>query len=272
MPRLPSVFISHGSPMHAIEPGVLGASWAQLARRLPRPKAILVASAHWEAELPTLTGAAHPETVHDFSGFPAPLYRLRYPAPGSPELAAQVRDLLQQRGDGTGIDATRGLDHGAWSQLLHMYPEADIPVVQISVQTGLGARHHIELGRALAPLREQGVLVMGSGNLTHNLREAFAARRASAGGSGEDAAPLPYVREFQQWVKECLEAGDAEALADYRRLAPHAARAHPSDEHFLPLHVAFGAGGGEGGEGVRAERVYHDIERQSLAMDTWVFH
>jgi 4,5-DOPA dioxygenase extradiol len=263
MPRLPSVFISHGSPMHAIEPGELGASWVALAKSLPRPRAILVASAHWEAGLPTLTGAAHPETVHDFYGFPQPLYRLRYPAPGSPELASHVRDLLKQHGDCAGIDGTRGFDHGAWSQLLHMYPDADIPVVQVSVQTGLGAAHHIELGHKLAPLRDEGVLIMGSGNLTHNLQDAFSARRDGA------ATPLPYVREFQQWVKQALEAGDAQALADYRERAPHAVRAHPSDEHFLPLHVAFGAGGAEK---ARAERVYDDIELAALAMDTWVFH
>jgi len=263
MTRLPCIFISHGSPMHAVEPGALGASWAALAESLPRPAAILVASAHWEAGLPTLTGAAHPETVHDFYGFPEPLYRVRYPAPGSPELASRVRDLLKQHGDSAGIDGTRGLDHGAWSQLLHMYPEADIPVVQISVQTGLGAAHHIELGRTLAPLRDEGVLLIGSGNLTHNLGEAFAAMRGS-----KSVAPLPYVREFQDWVQRTLEAGDAAALADYRRLAPQAARAHPSEEHFLPLHFAFGAGG----VGPRAERVYEDIELAALAMDTWVFH
>ena len=207
--------------MHAIEPGELGASWVALAKSLPRPKAILVASAHWEAGLPTLTGAARPETVHDFYGFPQPLYRLRYPAPGSPELASRVRDLLKQHGDCAGIDGTRGFDPGAWSQLLYMYPDADIPVVQVS------------------------------------------ARRDGA------ATPLPYVREFQQWVKQALEAGDAQALADYRERAPHAVRAHPSDEHFLPLHVAFGAGGAEK---ARAERVYDDIELAALAMDTWVFH
>ncbi len=264
MPRLPSVFISHGSPMHALEPGALGASWAALAKTLPRPKAILVASAHWEAELPTLTEAAHPETVHDFYGFPEPLYQLRYPAPGSPELAARVRDLLKHQGERAGIDGSRGFDHGAWSQLLHMYPEANIPVVQISVQTGLGAAHHIDLGRKLAPLRDEGVLVMGSGNLTHNLREAFSAMRG-----GAPASPLPYVREFQQWVKVALEAGDAQALADYRQRAPNAVRAHPSEEHFLPLHVAFGAGGAEA---ARAVRVYEDVELAALAMDTWVFH
>jgi 4,5-DOPA dioxygenase extradiol len=268
MTQLPSVFISHGSPMHALEPGALGASWRALAQSLPRPKAILVASAHWEAGLPTLTGAEHPETVHDFYGFPEPLYRLRYPAPGSQALAARVRELLKQQGDCSGIDGTRGLDHGAWSQLLHMYPAADIPVVQLSIQTGLGAAHHIDLGHKLAPLRDEGILVMGSGNLTHNLREAFGAMRG-----GAPSTPLPYVREFQQWVKSAIESGNTEALADYRRQAPHAARAHPSDEHFLPLHVAYGAALGPKGEPpARTEQTYDDIELASLAMDTWVFH
>lgn len=262
MDRLPSIFISHGSPMHAVEGGALAESWKKLAQSMPRPKAILVSSAHWEAGIPTLTGAEHPETIHDFYGFPEPLYQVRYPAPGSPELAAKARDLLKSQGQNAGIDGTRGLDHGAWSQLLYMYPEADIPVVQISVQSELGAAHHLALGRALEALRDEGVLMLGSGNLTHNLREAMSARR----GGGGDA--LPYVHEFQQWVKEHIESGDTEALADYRQRAPGAARAHPTEEHMLPLHFALGAAG----DHPRAERVYDDVELQALAMDAWVFH
>ena len=146
---LPSVFISHGSPMHALQPGPAGAAWRALARRLPRPRAILIASAHWETNIPMLTGAEKPETIHDFYNFPEPLYRLRYPAPGAPSVAKRAQTLLKEAGFTAGIDGCRGLDHGAWSPLLYMYPDADIPVVQISLQPALGPRHHFNLGAAL---------------------------------------------------------------------------------------------------------------------------
>ena len=149
--RVPSVFISHGSPMHALQPGAAGEAWKALAERLPRPKAILIASAHWETNLPMLTGSEKPETIHDFYNFPEPLYRLRYPAPGAPEVAQRAQALLKDAGFTAGIDGCRGLDHGAWSPLLYMYPDADIPVVQISVQPALGPRHHVHLGRSLQP-------------------------------------------------------------------------------------------------------------------------
>ena len=149
---LPSVFISHGSPMHALDPGAAGEAWKTLAQRLPRPRAILIASAHWETNLPMLTGSGKPETIHDFYNFPEPLYRLRYPAPGAPEVAQRAQALLKDAGFTAAIDGCRGLDHGAWSPLLYMYPKADIPVVQISLQLAFGPRHHVEVGRALRPL------------------------------------------------------------------------------------------------------------------------
>lgn len=254
---LPSVFLSHGSPMHALEPGAAGEAWAALGRRLGKPRAILIASAHWETQLPLLTGAQAPETVHDFYNFPEPLYRLRYPAPGAPELAREARSLLKDAGMDAGIDGCRGLDHGAWSPLLYMYPEADVPVVQLSLQPELGTRHHLELGKALKKLAGDNVLVMGSGHLTHNLRDW-------ARGKGP---PAPYVQEFQHWVKERIDARDPESLADYRSLAPHGVRAHPSEEHFLPLFVALGAGGD--GE---AERIYEAVDAGVLAMDAYVFN
>jgi len=256
---LPSLFISHGSPMHALDPGAAGEAWAGLARSLPRPRAILIASAHWETNVPMLTGAARPETIHDFSGFPKPLYEIRYPSPGSPELARRARDLLRDAGFTVAIDGCRGLDHGAWSPLLHMYPQADIPVVQLSLQTELGARHHYRLGRAVAPLAGEGVLLVGSGHMTHNLRDWLRGAR--------DAPAAPYAREFQTWVDERIRAGDHEALNEYRSRAPHALRAHPTDEHFLPLFFALGAGG----EGARAARVYDAIEGGVLAMDVYAF-
>jgi 4,5-DOPA dioxygenase extradiol len=255
---LPSVFISHGSPMHALEPGAAGEAWRALGRRLGKPRAILIASAHWETNLPMLTGNAKPETIHDFYNFPEPLYRLRYPAPGSPELAQQAQALLQNAGFAAAIDGGRGLDHGAWSPLLYAYPQHDVPVVQISVQPALGPRHHVQVGKALRGLSEEGVLVIGSGHLTHNLRDW-------SRGAGK---PEPYAQEFQAWVFDRLGQGDVESLVEYRTRSPHGARAHPTDEHFLPLFFALGAAGGEG----RPERVYDAIDSGVLAMDAYVFH
>ncbi len=256
MASLPSVFVSHGSPMHALQPGAAGAAWGALGKRFPAPQAIVIASAHWETNLPMLTGAARPETIHDFYNFPEPLYRLRYPAPGAPAVAQRALALLKDAGFAAAIDGTRGLDHGAWAPLLYAYPEADVPVVQLSIQPALGPRHHLKLGRALRPLADDGVLVIGSGHMTHNLRDW-------ARGRGE---PEPYAREFQDWVKHRIDSRDLEGLADYRTLSPQGVRAHPTDEHFLPLFVALGAA-----RGGSAERVYDAIDSGVLAMDAYVF-
>jgi len=253
---LPSVFLSHGSPMHALEPGPAGEAWRALGRRLGRPRAMVIASAHWETDRPMLTGSARPQTIHDFYNFPEPLYRLRYPAPGAPEVAQQAKELLLGKGFPADIDPQRGLDHGAWSPLLYMYPDADVPVVQLSIQPALGPKHHLEAGKALRSLREEEVLVMGSGHLTHNLRDW-------ARGNG---APAPYAREFQDWVYERISSGKQDELAQYRSLSPHGVRAHPTDEHFLPLFVALGAAG----DGA-PERVYDAIDSGVLAMDAYVF-
>jgi len=256
---LPVVFVSHGSPMHALEAGAAGEAWAALGRDLPRPRAILIVSAHWETDAPLLTGSAQPETIHDFYGFPEPLYEIRYAAPGAPELAARAAALLQGAGFAARVDPAHGLDHGAWSPLLHAYPQADVPVVQLSLQSALGTRHHLALGRALAPLAAEGVLLFGSGHMTHNLRDFFRA--------GRDVPPLPYAQEFQAWVAARIAARDLEALADYRSRAPHAVRAHPSEEHFLPLFFALGAAA----PGGSSERLYDGIEGGALAMDAWLF-
>ena len=255
---LPSVFISHGSPMHALEPGAAGEAWAALGRKLPRLRAIVIASAHWETNLPTLTGNPKPETIHDFSGFPEPLYKLRYPAPGAPQVAQRAQALLEDAGFSAAIDGCRGLDHGAWAPLLYAYPKADIPVVQISIQPALGPRHHLAVGRSLKKLLEEGVLVVGSGHMTHNLRDWMR-------GNG---APQPYAREFSEWVKERIFAKDMESLVDYRSRSPHGARAHPTDEHFLPLFIALGAAPGE----ARPERIYDAIDSGVLSMDAYVLH
>jgi len=257
MSAAPSVFLSHGSPMHALQPGPAGEAWKALGDRLARPRAILIASAHWETDAPMLTGSAKPQTIHDFYNFPEPLYRLRYPAPGEPELARRAQALLREAGFGASIDGTRGLDHGAWAPLLYMYPEADIPVVQISVQPALGPRHHVRLGKAVRPLAQEGVLIIGSGHMTHNLRDW-------ARGAGQ---PAPYAREFQAWVFDKLSQQDMEDLVEYRSRSPHGVRAHPTDEHFLPFFFALGAAP----EHARPERVYDAIDSGVLAMDAYVF-
>jgi len=255
MATLPTVFVSHGSPMHALQPGAVRGVWEKLARDLPRPKAILIASAHWETDVPELTAAERPETIHDFYGFPKPLYEIQYPVRGLPSLAARAEKLLNEKGLKAKTDPVRGLDHGAWSPLLYMYPKADVPVVQVSVQPPLGTRHHLELGRALAPLSDEGILVFGSGHMTHNLRDRG------------DGGIAPYAKEFQSWTNDRIQAGDLEALVDYRRLAPQGVRAHPTDEHFQPLFVALGAAR----PGYKAERLYDGIEMGALAMDAYRF-
>lgn len=258
MTPLPVVFLSHGSPMHAIDPGAAGPAWRALAAGLPRPRALLIASAHWESDRPAFTAQAQPETIHDFSGFPEPLYRLRYDASGAPALAQRAAALLRAAGLDAGTDAARGLDHGAWAPLLHMYPAADIPVLQVSVQTDRGAAHHLALGRALRPLAGEGVLIVGSGHMTHNLRDRLP----------PDSAAHPYVLAFRDWIDARVQARDLESLTGYRTLAPHAARAHPSEEHFLPLFVALGAAAPEG----RIEHLLPEVYSGALAMDAYVFH
>lgn len=259
MNTLPSLYISHGSPMTALHPGKVGVRLAELASSLPRPKAVVIATAHWLAHQPTVGGAAQPETIHDFHGFPRELFEIRYPAPGAPEIAAQVMQLLDRAGLAPKLDPTHGLDHGAWVPLSLLYPQADIPVVPLSIQPNLGPAHQYAVGRALAPLREQGVLVIGSGSITHNLHDF------RAGFSEEREAP--YVRPFIEWIEQTLQAGDVDALLDYRRQAPFAERAHPTDEHLLPLYVALGAGGAD----AHAQRIDAGIDLGFLAMDLYRF-
>ena len=257
---LPTVFISHGSPMLAIEPGPYGNAWRKMANDLPRPKAMLVVSAHWTTRQPSLTLADKPDTIHDFGGFPAALHAIRYPAPGAPDVAVRVQSLLAGHELPVAMDSDRGLDHGAWVPLLHMYPLADIPVTQLSVQPGLDADWHLRVGDALRPLRKEGVLIIASGSLTHNLYEA----------AFEDSSVEPsenYAREFQAWMYGALLRGDREALKRWHQVAPHAQRAHPTPEHLLPLFVAYGAGG----ECPSVQRPLANFSLGVLAMDCYVF-
>lgn len=254
--RLPALFVSHGAPTLPLDQDHPTHAFLKgLGAALPTPKSILVISAHWDTHAPALTTSPHPDTIHDFYGFPEELYRMRYAAPGSMELVQRSATLLQEAGLEVHADAERGLDHGAWVPLLLMYPQAQIPVVQLSLQTPAGAAHHLAVGKALAPLRDEGVLLLASGGATHNLREFF--RPAP----GQDES---YVPRFSGWLKGVLERGDQASLVDYRRLAPDAVRAHPSEEHFFPVLVAAGAGG-------QAERIHTAMSGASLSMDAYKF-
>ncbi|EPL04301.1 class III extradiol ring-cleavage dioxygenase [Pseudomonas sp. CF161] len=232
---LPSLFISHGSPMLALEPGASGPALARLAAQLPKPKAIVMVSAHWESQDLRVSANPHPETWHDFGGFPAALFAVQYPAPGDPALAAQVVELLKADGLPAQLDSKRPLDHGVWVPLSLMYPAADIPVVQVSLPSRLGPDLQTRIGHALASLREQGVLLIGSGSITHNLGELD-------WHAGPESIE-PWAKDFRDWMIDKLAANDEAALHDYRRQAPNAVRSHPSDEHLLPLYFARGAGG-----------------------------
>ena len=266
MSTQPTLFISHGSPMHAVQAGRAGVMWAELGQRLSRPAAILIASAHWETELPMVATSRNPETIHDFGGFPPELYRIKYPAPGAPQVAEQALALLKQAGFVATPNGCRGLDHGAWVPLLKMYPDADVPTAQISVQPPLGADHHLRLGAALAPLARANVLVIGSGHMTHNLGDWMRTLRGKGREVAEGGA-VPYVEEFRHWVDHRLQTDNRTELVRYRELAPNAQRAHPTDEHFLPLFVALGAAG----SAPKVERLDSGVDSGVLAMDSYLF-
>ena len=255
--RQPVLFLSHGSPMTAIEGGELGRVWHALAQRLQRPAAIVMISAHWTTRIPMVASSAQPPTIHDFGGFPAELYRLGYPAPGAPQLAQRIKTMLGEAGLAAGLDPRQGLDHGAWVPLRVVFPHADVPVLQVSVQPDRCARHHLSLGRALAPLAAENVLVIASGHMNHNLMDYFrngGALRAQTEG-------------FRDWAHARLLAADTAGLLDWPHAGPHAALAHPTPEHFLPLFVALGAAG----EHYRSEALGGGSIGGALAADNYLF-
>ncbi|MEE5042065.1 class III extradiol ring-cleavage dioxygenase [Pseudomonas alliivorans] len=231
----PSLFISHGSPMLALEPGESGPALARLAAEMPRPRAIVMVSAHWESHELIVNGNPQPETWHDFGGFAAELFAVQYPAPGLPDLTRKVVELLAASGLPAHVDSRRPFDHGVWVPLSLMYPEADIPVVQISLPSRQGPELQTLIGQTLAGLRAEGVLIIGSGSITHNLGELS--------WNGDSPRVEPWAQAFRDWMIDKLSSNDESALHHYRSLAPHAVRAHPSDEHLLPLYFARGAGG-----------------------------
>lgn len=259
MTRFPSIFVSHGAPTQVVDQNPAHDFMKELGQRLGRPKAILVVSAHWMTAAPSLSLAEKPETIHDFGGFPDFMYEFRYPAPGSPALATRTAELLRAAGFELNLHPTRGLDHGAWVPLLLMYPEADVPVVQLSVQPRLSPEHHWRMGEALRPLRDEGILILGSGSATHNLREVFL--------YPEGAEPPEYVVEFQKWLDDAVTHGRKDDLLNYKDCAPHALRNHPTTDHYYPLLVAAGAAD----EGDAGSLIHQSITFSILAMDAFCY-
>jgi len=259
---LPTLFVSHGAPNVTLFDTPARRFLSGLADHLPvRPRAILVVSAHWETDEPAVSAPLVNETIHDFGGFEPELYQVRYRAPGAPDLAARVDALLGHAGLRSAVDRRRGLDHGAWVPLSLAFPEADVPVAQLSVQSRLGPAHHLAVGRALAPLREEGILVMGSGSFTHDLSEYLAYRQLI------DAPEPAWVSDFADWFDQALAQGRMSDLLAYRRLAPYAEKNHPTEEHLLPLFVALGAAG----ERASVERMHASTTHGVLRMDVYGF-
>ncbi len=250
---LPAIFVSHGSPTLPLDDGPARDFLRGLAVEFPRPKVILAVSAHWETDVPTLNAVTANGTIHDFTGFPRPLYEITYNAPGAPAVAAEVAALLQSAGLPAELDRVRGLDHGAWVPLLLMYPEADIPVLQLSVQPHLSPAHHVALGKALRPFRQTG-LILASGGFVHNLR-------ALAWGGGPEPV---WSQRYGDWMDAAIVERRTTDLVAYREKAPEAVRAHPSEDHILPLFVAYGAGD-------RSTRLHQSVTFGSLRMDAYRF-
>ena len=254
MATFPTLFVSHGAPTLAIERVPCNEFLRRLGTELGSPEAILCISAHWETARPRIGASPAPPTIHDFRGFHESLYGLRYPAPGAPDLARRAAALLTAAGIDCDSDADRGLDHGAWIPLMLIHPEADTPVTQLSIQPGGDGAHHLALGRALAPLRAEGVLIMGSGNATHNLGERGA----------RDDPPSAWAQAFDDWLTETVEGGRVDELVDYLAAAPKAARNHPTPDLYMPLLVALGAG-------ARGRRLHASFTYATLSMAAFAF-
>ena len=260
MTRMPALYVSHGSPNLAITPQTAAHRFlAGIAADLPRPEAILIVSAHYTTRAPVVATAVRPPMIYDFGGFARKLYEMNYPAPGAPEISRRAAKLLAAAGFPAAEDETRGFDHGVWVPLQIMYPNADVPIAQVSMQPLADARHHYALGQALAPLRDEGVLIVASGSMTHNLR--------AIARDGIDVAPPAWVVDFTEWMHDRLTAGDREAVLDAIDIAPNAQANHPYDDHLLPLFVALGAAA----EGEPVKRLHTSYEYGVLAMDTYRF-
>lgn len=261
MTRQPALFISHGSPMMALEPSPARDFLSGLGAELARPDAIVVLSAHYDEPRVMVTSGAVLPTIHDFGGFPEELFRMQYPAPGDPALAARIGDMLAAAGMPAVLDPSRGLDHGAWVPLSLLYPDADIPVIQVSIDSNKPPEWHAALGRALAPLRDENILIIGSGSMTHDLRSFFGGRPAI------DSASPDWVVAFADWIEDRLTAGDADAVLHAVDRAPFGRKNHPTPDHILPLFAAMGAGGAP----MHPRAIHRSTTYGILAMDAYAF-
>jgi 4,5-DOPA dioxygenase extradiol len=253
----PGLFVSHGAPTLALEENETVEFLRSLGTESVKPRAILCVSAHWGTrDVPMVSTAPEPETIHDFGGFSEALYRIRYPAKGAIDVARRAARLLAEAGIESEVSPHRGLDHGAWVPLMHMYPEADIPVTQLSVLPQAGPAFHFRLGQAIAPLRREGVLVLATGSATHNLSRM-----------GPDGVTPQWAEQFDDWLYRKITGGEVEELLNYRQLAPYSQLAHPTEEHLLPLFVAMGAGG----EKARGRNLHRGWTMGSLSMAAYSF-
>jgi 4,5-DOPA dioxygenase extradiol len=256
---LPVLFVSHGSPQLLIDDTAARDFLRGYAARMRKPRAIVIASAHFGTSRPAVVGDAKPGMIYDFGGMPE-LRRLVYPAPGDPVVAMKVAGLLQAAGLAPAVVSGHGYDHGTWVPLMLLYPDADVPVIQLSVQPHLGPAHHVAVGRALSSLKDEDLLLIGSGSATHNLEEFY------YGGHAPNEPALAWVKAFTDWVHEQVTAGDLDALVHYRARAPYAVENHPTDEHLMPLFIALGAAGGNAGR-----RVHASTRGGVISMDTYAF-
>lgn len=263
-PKLPALFISHGAPNFVLSDLPARHFMEQFADHVERPRAIVMVSAHFETDGVAVVTDPMPGMIYDFRGFEDELYTMQYPAPGDPALAGQVIALLEKAGLKPQAIAERGYDHGAWTPLMLAYPQADTPVVQVSIDPARDARYHHALGQALAPLRDAGVLIIGSGHITHNLRAFFARGR----DADLDANIGGWVDAFTSWMCDHAEVGDTASLLDWQARAPHAAENHPEAEHLMPFFVALGAGG----DGARGKRIHHSKQMGFFAYDHYLIH
>lgn len=263
MAAMPSLFVSHGAPNLILYDTPARQFLADYAESIERPTAILSVSAHFETDRPAVVADPAPDMIYDFGGFEDELYTLTYPAPGDPALAERVAGLLSDADLAPAIVRKRGYDHGTWVPLMLLYPGADIPVAQLSVQPGASAAHHYRLGEALAPLRDEGVLIVGSGSFTHNLHEAFQNLRRGA----VDAERPDWVSAFVDWMVPRIEAGAVDDLVAYRTKAPFAVENHPTDEHLMPLYVALGAAGAR----PKGHRIHESHQFGALELDAFAF-
>jgi 4,5-DOPA dioxygenase extradiol len=259
---MPTLFISHGSPMLAVVDSAARRFLKDLGASLPRPAAVVVLSAHYDTPVTEITAGARPETIHDFGGFPSELYRLHYPAPGSPELAEDVAARLADAGVPARLAPVRGLDHGAWIPLSLMFPRADVPVLQVSIDSARSPEWHFGLGQALRPLRDSGTLLLGSGGATHNL-----ASYMHAHGRTDETPPPEWVEAFNEWTAGAIAARRLDDLFHYSERAPFAAQNHPTAEHYLPLFVALGAAHDD----EHGVRIHSSYDRGLLSLDAYAF-